>query len=260
MSNPIVKFDKVTKRFGTFEVLRGLDFEVQQGEKVTIIGPSGSGKSTVLRVLMTLEPIQEGVVYVGNEPLWHEKNGNGELKPASEKHLSSMRNQMGMVFQSFNLFPHMSVRRNITEAPINVLKLSKKEASDRAEELLDMVGLADQADKYPTQLSGGQQQRVGIARALAMRPKVMLFDEPTSALDPELVGEVLGVIRRLATEHDLTMLLVTHEMEFARQVSDKVCFFDQGRILESGAPDEIFTAPKEQRTREFLHAVLHPNE
>ncbi|HLQ85007.1 MAG TPA: ectoine/hydroxyectoine ABC transporter ATP-binding protein EhuA [Salinisphaeraceae bacterium] len=260
MSNPIVKFDKVTKRFGSFEVLRELDFEVQQGEKVTIIGPSGSGKSTVLRVLMTLEPIQEGVVYVGDQPLWHEQSDNGELVPASEKHLRSMRNQMGMVFQSFNLFPHMTVLRNITEAPINVLKIAKKEARERAQELLDMVGLADQANKYPAQLSGGQQQRVGIARALAMRPKVMLFDEPTSALDPELVGEVLGVIRRLATEHDLTMLLVTHEMEFARQFSDKVCFFDQGKIRESGPPDKIFTAPKEERTQEFLHAVLHPNE
>jgi len=259
MSKPIVKFDQVTKRFGDFEVLRGLDFDVQQGEKVTIIGPSGSGKSTVLRVLMTLEPIQEGVVYVGDKPLWHEPGPKGDLVPASEKYLRSMRNQMGMVFQSFNLFPHMSVRRNITEAPINVLGLSKKEASERANELLDMVGLSEQADKYPTQLSGGQQQRVGIARALAMRPQVMLFDEPTSALDPELVGEVLGVIRRLATEHDLTMLLVTHEMEFARQVSDKVCFFDQGRILESGTPDQIFSQPKEERTQQFLHAVLHPN-
>lgn len=260
MSKPFVKFDDVTKRFGSFEVLRNLNFEVEQNEKVTIIGPSGSGKSTVLRVLMTLEPIQEGVVYVGDKPLWHEDKGNGNLVPASEKHLRSMRNQMGMVFQQFNLFPHMSVRRNITEAPINVLRMSKKDARERADELLNMVGLIDHAEKYPTQLSGGQQQRVGIARALAMRPKVMLFDEPTSALDPELVGEVLHVIRRLATEHDLTMLLVTHEMEFARQVSDRVCFFDQGRILESGTPEEIFSSPKEQRTREFLHAVLHPDE
>jgi polar amino acid transport system ATP-binding protein len=154
----------------------------------------------------------------------------------------------------------MTVRRNLTEAPIRVLGLSKKEAVSRAEELLEMVGLSDQADKYPAQLSGGQQQRVGIARALAMRPKVMLFDEPTSALDPELVGEVLNVIRRLAQEHDLTMLLVTHEMAFARQVSDRVCFFDQGAIKEQGPPEEILTNPKEPRTREFLHAVLHPDE
>lgn len=260
MNTPIVKFDDVTKRFGDFVVLRELNFEIQQGEKVTIIGPSGSGKSTVLRVLMTLEPIQEGAVYVGGEPLWHERRNNGELVAAGEKHLRQMRGQMGMVFQQFNLFPHMTVMRNLTEAPVYVLGLSKKEAVQRAEELLEMVGLTDQAHKYPVQLSGGQQQRVGIARALAMRPRVMLFDEPTSALDPELVGEVLNVIRRLASEHDLTMLLVTHEMQFARQISDRVCFFDHGTIKESGPPEEIFSNPKESRTREFLHAVLHPVE
>jgi len=258
MSEPIIKFDKVVKRFGSVTVLNELDFEVAQGEKVTIIGPSGSGKSTVLRILMTLENIQDGVVYVGGEPLWHEERG-GSLHPASEKHLHRMREQLGMVFQQFNLFPHMTVRRNITEAPVRVLGLSKAEAKDRAEELLAMVGLADQADKYPHQLSGGQQQRVGIARALAMRPKIMLFDEPTSALDPELVGEVLNVIRKLAEEHDLTMLLVTHEMQFARQVSDRVCFFDKGKIKEEGPPEQLFTEPREQRTREFLKAVLDPD-
>ena len=255
MSEPIIKFDKVVKRFGNITVLNELDFEVAQGEKVTIIGPSGSGKSTVLRILMTLEKINDGVVYVGGEPLWHEERG-GTLHPAGEKHLHKMREQLGMVFQQFNLFPHMTVRRNLTEAPVRVLGLSKKEARERAEELLAMVGLADQADKYPHQLSGGQQQRVGIARALAMRPKIMLFDEPTSALDPELVGEVLTVIRKLAEEHDLTMLLVTHEMQFARQVSDRVCFFDKGRIKEEGPPEQIFTEPREERTREFLRAVL----
>ncbi|MGN6549889.1 MAG: ectoine/hydroxyectoine ABC transporter ATP-binding protein EhuA, partial [Pararhizobium sp.] len=228
MSEPIIKFEKVVKSFGNITVLNELDFEVAQGEKVTIIGPSGSGKSTVLRILMTLEPINAGVVYVGGEPLWHERRGEG-LQPAGEKHLHKMREQLGMVFQQFNLFPHMTVRRNLTEAPVRVLGLSKKEARARAEELLAMVGLSDHADKYPHQLSGGQQQRVGIARALAMRPRIMLFDEPTSALDHELVGEVLNVIRRLAEEHDLTMLLVTHEMQFARQVSDRVCFFDKGR-------------------------------
>ena len=258
MSEPIIKFDKVVKRFGSVTVLNELDFEVAQGEKVTIIGPSGSGKSTVLRILMTLENIQDGVVYVGGEPLWHEERG-GSLHPASEKHLHQMREQLDMVFQQFNLFPHMTVRRNITEAPVRVLGLSKAEAKDRAEELLAMVGLADQADKYPHQLSGGQQQRVGIARALAMRPKIMLFDEPTSALDPELVGEVLNVIRKLAEEHDLTMLLVTHEMQFARQVSDRVCFFDKGKIKEEGPPEQLFTEPREQRTREFLKAVLDPD-
>ncbi len=255
MNDPIIKFDKVIKRFGDLTVLDELDFEVGRGEKVSIIGPSGSGKSTVLRILMTLEGIEGGVVTVNGEPLWHEEGPDG-LRPASEAHLHKMRTQLGMVFQQFNLFPHMTVLRNITEAPVKVLGLSKAEAKGRAEELLELVGLADQAQKYPHQLSGGQQQRVGIARALAMRPNVLLFDEPTSALDPELVGEVLNVIGRLAEEHDLTMLLVTHEMRFAREISDRVCFFDQGRIREEGTPEELFTDPKEDRTREFLKAVL----
>lgn len=258
MTEPIIKFDKVVKRFGSHTVLDHLDFEVNPGEMVTIIGPSGSGKSTVLRILMTLEQIQDGVVTVEGEPLWHEQK-DGKLVAASEKHLRKMREKLGMVFQQFNLFPHMTVLRNLTEAPTQVLGLSKKDAKDRAEELLEMVGLTDQATKYPHQLSGGQQQRVGIARALAMRPKIMLFDEPTSALDPELVGEVLKVIRQLANEHELTMLLVTHEMQFARQVSDRVCFFDKGRIEEQGPPEELFTNPKRERTREFLKAVLDPD-
>ncbi|MGB8621295.1 MAG: ectoine/hydroxyectoine ABC transporter ATP-binding protein EhuA [Paracoccaceae bacterium] len=259
MTEPIIKFDKVVKRFGDLTVLDELDFEVAPGEKVTIIGPSGSGKSTVLRILMTLENINGGIVYVSGEPLWHEEK-DGRLVPAGEKHLHRMREQLGMVFQQFNLFPHMTVRRNLTEAPMRVLKLSKVEARQRAEDLLEMVGLADQADKYPHQLSGGQQQRVGIARALAMRPRVMLFDEPTSALDPELVGEVLNVIRRLAEEHDLTMLLVTHEMQFARQISDRVCFFDRGGIVEEGPPAELLVNPRKERTREFLKAVLDPDD
>ncbi len=258
MTDPIIKFDSVGKRFGAITVLDDLDFEVANGEKVTIIGPSGSGKSTILRILMTLETISDGVVYVAGEPLWHERRGD-ELVPASEAHLREMRRHLGMVFQSFNLFPHMSVLRNLTEAPVRVLGLSKSEARDRARELLDMVGLADQAEKFPHQLSGGQQQRVAIARALAMRPRIMLFDEPTSALDPELVGEVQAVIRRLAEEHDLTMLLVTHEMRFAREISDRVCFIDGGRIREQGPPEELFTAPKEERTRDFLQAVLADN-
>ena len=256
---PVVQFEKVTKRFGDFTVLDGLDLTVESGEKVTIIGPSGSGKSTVLRVLMTLEPINEGVVYVDGEALWHEQR-KGSLVPAGEAHLRHMRSKLGMVFQHFNLFPHMSVRRNLMEAPVRVNGMSRQEARQRADELLEMVGLKEQADKYPEQLSGGQKQRVGIARALAMRPKIMLFDEPTSALDPELVGEVLKVIQALASEHDLTMLLVTHEMHFARRISDRVCFFDRGRISEQGKPEDIFTKPKEARTREFLHAVLHPDE
>jgi polar amino acid transport system ATP-binding protein len=257
-AKPIVKFDKVVKRFGDHTVLDQLSFEVMPGEKVSIIGPSGSGKSTVLRILMTLEGIEGGVVYVGGEPLWHEPDGPG-LKPASEAHLRRMRGQLGMVFQSFNLFPHMSVVRNITEAPIQVLGLSRAEARERALELLELVGLSDQAEKFPHQLSGGQQQRVGIARALAMRPSILLFDEPTSALDPELVGEVLTVIGQLAAEHDLTMLLVTHEMRFAREISDRVLFFDQGQICESGPPEELFTDPQEDRTRAFLKTVLAEN-
>ncbi len=256
MNEPIIKFDNVVKRFGDVTVLDSLNFEVQKGEKVTIIGPSGSGKSTVLRILMTLESINEGVIHVAGKPLWHEYK-NDELVPASEAHLREMRKEMGMVFQQFNLFPHMTVRRNVTEAPVQVLGLSKAEANQRAEEYLDLVGLSDQADKFPGQLSGGQQQRVGIARALAMRPNIMLFDEPTSSLDPELVGEVLTVIQRLAEEHDLTMLLVTHEMQFAKQISDRVCFFDKGRILEEGPPEVLYTNPKEERTREFLKNFIN---
>ncbi|MGX9937332.1 ectoine/hydroxyectoine ABC transporter ATP-binding protein EhuA [Advenella kashmirensis] len=252
---PIIRFEKVVKKFGDVTVLDELDFEVRKGEKVTIIGPSGSGKSTVLRILMTLENINDGVIYVTGRPLWHEEK-NGELVPASEEHLREMRKEMGMVFQQFNLFPHMTVRRNVTEAPVQVLKLSKDEANERADKYLELVGLSDQSDKFPSQLSGGQQQRVAIARALAMRPNIMLFDEPTSSLDPELVGEVLNVIQRLAEEHDLTMLLVTHEMQFAKQISDRVCFFDKGKIVEQGTPDEVLVNPQEPRTQEFLKSFI----
>ena len=254
----IIHFDKVVKRFGSVTVLDELDFEVRKGEKVTIIGPSGSGKSTVLRILMTLEDINEGVIHVAGRPLWHEER-NGTLVPAGEEHLRQMRKEMGMVFQQFNLFPHMTVRRNITEAPVHVLGLSRRDAHERAQEYLELVGLSDQADKYPSQLSGGQQQRVAIARALAMRPNIMLFDEPTSALDPELVGEVLSVIQRLAEEDNLTILLVTHEMQFARRVSDRVCFFDKGRIVEQGPPEQVFGDPQEERTRDFLKDWLNPD-
>lgn len=255
MTDPIIRFDAVDKSYGDIEVLNKLDFEVAVGEKVTIIGPSGSGKSTILRILMTLETISGGVVHVAGEPLWHEKRG-ADLIPADETHLREMRRHLGMVFQSFNLFPHMTVLRNLTEAPVRVLGLSKADARERAHGLLEMVGLAAQEDKFPHQLSGGQQQRVAIARALAMRPRIMLFDEPTSALDPELVGEVQAVIRQLAEEHDLTMLLVTHEMRFAREISDRVCFIDGGQIQEQGPPDELLTDPKKERTRDFLKAIL----
>ncbi|APF39313.1 ectoine/hydroxyectoine ABC transporter ATP-binding protein EhuA (plasmid) [Chelatococcus daeguensis] len=253
-ATPVIEFRGVTKRFGGLTVLDDFNFAVAPGEKVTLIGPSGSGKSTVLRILMTLEPFQEGQLTLAGIP-YHEPHGKGPFR-ASDRHLHQIRSHVGMVFQSFNLFPHMSVLRNVTEAPVAVLGLSRAEAECRAIDLLRMVGLADKKDHYPAQLSGGQQQRVAIARALAMRPRVLLFDEPTSALDPQLVGEVLGVIRNLASEHDLTMLLVTHEMRFAREVSDRVCFFDKGRIVEEGEPERIFTAPAEPRTREFLQSVL----
>jgi len=254
VDSPLIEFRDVTKRFGILTVLDQFNFSVARGEKVTLIGPSGSGKSTVLRILMTLEPFQEGRLRLADMS-YHEAGGKGPFQ-ASEKHLSQIRRHVGMVFQSFNLFPHMTVLRNVVEAPVRVLGMTRGEAEARALDLLQMVGLADKKDHFPVQLSGGQQQRVAIARALAMRPRVLLFDEPTSALDPQLVGEVLSVIRALAHEHDLTMLLVTHEMRFAREVSDRVCFFDKGRICEQGSPDEIFGAPKQERTREFLSSVL----
>ena len=256
--NNIIVFHDVVKRFGDVTVLNHLDFSVRKGEKVTIIGPSGSGKSTVLRILMTLETINEGVIHVAGKPLWHEEKDGG-LQPASEDHLREMRKEMGMVFQQFNLFPHMTVKRNITEAPVHVLGLSKDEANERADTYLELVGLSDQAEKFPSQLSGGQQQRVAIARALAMKPNIMLFDEPTSALDPELVGEVLSVIQHLAAQDDLTILLVTHEMQFAKQISDRVCFFDKGVIVEQGLPEQVFTAPQETRTQEFLKGFINPD-
>lgn len=251
---PVVRFRQVTKRYGPLTVLDRLDLDVAEGEMVSIIGPSGSGKTTVLRVLMTLEQIDEGVIELGGEPLSHMTHG-GRLVPADERHLRRLRGQIGMCFQQFNLFPHMTALGNCMEGPVYALGLSKAEARDRAEELLEMVGLAEKRDAYPSHLSGGQQQRVAIARALAMRPRVMLFDEVTSALDPEVTGEVTGVIRKLATEHKLTMLMVTHQMEFARDISDRVCFFCDGRIEEQGPPAELFGAPKSDRTRQFLSAV-----
>ncbi|MGE4405716.1 ectoine/hydroxyectoine ABC transporter ATP-binding protein EhuA [Pseudomonas sp.] len=255
VERPMVRFAGVTKRYGELTVLDGLDLDVREGEKVAIIGPSGSGKSTLLRVLMTLEQIDEGVIEVDGEPLTHMPDASGQLVRANARHLRRIRGKVGMVFQSFNLFPHMNALQNVMEAPVQVLGLTKAEARQRAEELLAMVGLEDKLEHFPAQLSGGQQQRVAIARALAMRPKVMLFDEVTSALDPELCGEVLNVIRRLGEAHNLTMLMVTHQMGFAREFADRVCFFHQGRIHEQGTPDELFNQPREERTREFLSAV-----
>ncbi|WP_445401317.1 ectoine/hydroxyectoine ABC transporter ATP-binding protein EhuA [Streptomyces sp. LE64] len=251
----LVRFEDVTKRFGRTTVLDHLDFTVGRGEHVTLIGPSGSGKTTILRLLMTLLTPDEGRIAVGGRYLTHEERG-GRLVPAREKHVREVRKDIGMVFQHFNLFPNMKVLRNVTEAPVTVLGLSRDEAEQRGRELLDMVGLADRCDAYPSQLSGGQQQRVAIARALAMRPEVLLLDEVTSALDPELVAGVLDVLRDVARSTDITLMCVTHEMSFARDISDQVLMFDEGRVIESGPPEKIFSEPELERTREFLSAVL----
>ncbi|MEV0947393.1 ectoine/hydroxyectoine ABC transporter ATP-binding protein EhuA [Rhodococcus sp. NPDC049939] len=251
----MIQFDNVVKRFGDHVVLDHLKFEVARGDRVTLIGPSGSGKTTILRLLMTLEKVDEGVIWIEGDRLTHEQKGS-RLVPASEKYLRKVRRRIGMVFQQFNLFPNMNVIENITEAPIHVLGLDKAAAAKRARELLDMVGLSDKETAHPTQLSGGQQQRVAIARALAMDPDILLLDEVTSALDPELVADVLDVLRNVAETTDITMLIVTHEMQFARDVSNRVMMFDAGRIVEEGDPTTIFTAPQNERTRTFLKAIL----
>jgi polar amino acid transport system ATP-binding protein len=253
---PLVRFDKVVKRYGDHVVLDELDFTVRRGEHVTLIGPSGSGKTTILRLLMTLEKVSDGVIWVDGSPLSHVRTPNGSLKPAGEKQLRESRKKIGMVFQQFNLFPNMKVLQNITEAPVNVLGMDREEAETRARELLDLVGLSGKVDAHPSQLSGGQQQRVAIARALAMRPEILLLDEVTSALDPELVAGVLELLSDIARNTNITMLCVTHEMNFARDVSEKVLMFDAGRVVESGSPEKIFTDPEHERTREFLNAVL----
>ncbi|WBB72080.1 ectoine/hydroxyectoine ABC transporter ATP-binding protein EhuA [Micromonospora sp. WMMD1128] len=254
-TEPIVRFDRVVKKYGDNVVLRELDFDVAPGERVTLIGPSGSGKTTILRLLMTLERPDGGHIWVDGEPLWHVRDGD-RLRPAQEKHLRRARRSIGMVFQQFNLFPNMSVLRNVTEPPVRVLNVPRDEAEQRARDLLDRVGLSEKADARPSQLSGGQQQRVAIARALAMEPKVLLLDEVTSALDPELVVGVLDVLREIADSTDITMLIVTHEMNFARDVSHRVMMFDQGQVIEQGPPEQIFTAPQHERSQDFLRAVL----
>ena len=251
---PMVKFLSVSKTYGDLVVLDELNLNVAPGEMVAIIGPSGSGKTTVLRMLMTLEPISGGVIYVDGKPLTHMPR-NGVLVPADAAYLRKARASVGMCFQHFNLFPHMTASQNCMEGPVQVLGLSRQEARERAEQLLSLVGLVEKKDVHPARLSGGQQQRVAIARALAMRPKVMLFDEVTSALDPEVIGEVTNVIRDLVTKHSLTMLMVTHQMGFAREISDRICFFYGGKIEEQGAPEVLFNDPKSPRTRHFLSAV-----
>jgi polar amino acid transport system ATP-binding protein len=250
----MIAFRDVWKRFGSLDVLKGIDFDVPAGSVTCLIGPSGSGKSTLLRCVNHLEQIDAGRIEVEGDLIGYRKK-DGRLYEISERDAARQRAGVGMVFQSFNLFPHRTVLANITEAPVKVKGESKVEAEAYARELLDQVGLADKADAWPVQLSGGQQQRVAIARALAMRPKLMLFDEPTSALDPELVGEVLAVMRRLADD-GMTMLVVTHEMGFAREVADQVAFMADGRIVEHGPGREVISNPKEERTRAFLSSIL----
>jgi polar amino acid transport system ATP-binding protein len=251
----MIRFEDVVKRFGDNVVLDELNFTVAPGEFVTLIGPSGSGKTTILRLLMTLEQVSGGKIHVGGENLTHVRRGD-RLVPADEKHQRQVRKRIGMVFQQFNLFPNMKVLQNLTEGPIRSLGLPRAEAEARAHELLELVGLTDKVNAHPTQLSGGQQQRVAIARALAMRPDVLLLDEVTSALDPELVAGVLALLKDIANTTDITFLCVTHEMGFARDVSDRVMMFDQGQIVEDAVPDKLFSEPDHERTRAFLSAVL----
>lgn len=246
---PLIEVNHLKKSFGKLEVLKNISFQVDKGDVIAVIGSSGSGKSTMLRCLINLETVNGGDIIIEGQPLAKDGKypGNKEIKKITSK--------MGMVFQQYNLFPHMSVRKNL-ELPVKLVKKADSEAvNKRCDELLKKVGLSDKADVYPSKLSGGQKQRVAIARALMLSPDIMLFDEPTSALDPELTGEVLNVMRQLAEER-MTMVVVTHEMAFAREVANKVIFMDQGEILEEGAPSEIFTHPKNQRTAEFLKSVL----
>jgi polar amino acid transport system ATP-binding protein len=253
MTEPIVRLHEIRKAFRGTEVLHGISLEVNSGETVCLIGPSGSGKSTLLRCVNHLEVPDGGIVVVDGQIIGYRRNGQ-TLVELGSRELAVQRAAMGMVFQSFNLFPHLTARENITAAPRLVLKLPKPEANERAESLMARVGLAHKLDAYPDKLSGGQQQRVAIARALAMRPKVMLFDEPTSALDPEMVQEVLGVIRDLAGE-GMTMIVVTHEMRFAADVADRIVFMDDGRVVEQGPPEQITRNPVHERTRTFLSKV-----
>ena len=252
---PEIEVRGLRKRFGANEVLRGIDLTVEAGEVVVIIGPSGSGKSTLLNCLNFLEPFDEGTVTVGGQPVGYVTGADGTRRRQPERDLNRLRTRIGMVFQHFNLFPHMTVLANLIEAPVQVRGESSERASARARALLASVGLAEKASAFPSELSGGQQQRVAIARSLAMEPKVMLFDEVTSALDPELVGEVLGVMRKLAQD-GMTMLVVTHEMDFARDVADRVVFMDAGVIVEQDAPDRFFSRPASDRARAFLRRLI----
>lgn len=254
-TTPIIEFKDVEKNYGSLSILDKLSFKVTPGEHLALIGPSGSGKTTILRILMTLESISGGSVFINGVSM-NEEQKNGRCVPASEAHVRRVRSDIGMVFQHFNLFPHKSVLENVTLAPVLTGKLSKEEAHCRAMELLAKVGLESKAHQYPARLSGGQKQRVAIARALALQPKILLLDEVTSALDPELVEEVLAVIADLRTESDMTMLLVTHEMSFAKDFADRVMFLENGKIVEEGHPDQIFHCPTQERTKSFLRKVI----
>jgi len=242
------------KRYGQLEVLRGINLEIPAGQTVAVIGPSGSGKSTLLRVLMTLDQPTSGDIEIDGQSMW--KDEQGRLVGTNSEHLRRVRGKIGMVFQHFNLFPHMTALGNAMEAPVHVLGMPKDQARERAVEYLDMVGLGDKLDVYPAQLSGGQKQRVGIARALAMCPEIMLFDEVTSALDPELVGGILQILRDLSARRSMTMIIVTHQMKFAERSSDRTLFFDEGNIVEDAESPVLFSQPKEARTRQFLDSVI----
>ena len=254
MSEVMVKADGVHKRFGSNEVLKGISLEVARGEVVCLLGASGSGKSTFLRCINHLEQIDSGRLWVDGQMVGY-REVRGRLHELHDRDICRHRAEVGMVFQRFNLFGHMTALQNIIEAPVHVLKLPKAQAVERARQLLDRVGLGDRGDAFPNQLSGGQQQRIAIARALAMQPKLMLFDEPTSALDPELVGEVLDVMKSLARD-GMTMVVVTHEMGFAREVADRVVMMHQGQIIESAPPEQFFGAPSHERTKQFLSKIL----
>lgn len=250
----VLTLQAIEKSFAELHVLKGIDLQVEKGEIISIIGPSGSGKSTLLRCINHLETIEKGEITVLGTKLAETKNGKAVYLP--EKQIRKVCVKLGMVFQNFNLFPHKSVLENVMEAQIVVKKMSKVQASDISMQMIQKVGLEDKLKAYPSQLSGGQKQRVAIARALAMNPEIMLFDEPTSALDPELIGEVLQVIKNLAGEH-MTMLIVTHEMAFAREISDRIVFMDEGRIIVEGKPDDVFVNPEHERIKTFLERTLN---
>lgn len=252
-STPLVRIEGLHKSYGHLDVLKGIDLNVQQGQKISLIGPSGSGKTTLLRCINYLEEPTRGSIYIDNELIGQRQVGTRKV-PMGDKDLARMRAEIGMVFQRFNLFPHLSVLENIILGPLKVQQRDRAEAIEQAEDLLKKVGMLAKRDAYPDQLSGGQQQRIAIARALAMRPKLMLFDEATSALDPELVGEVLAVMRKLA-EEGMTMIIVTHEMRFAESVSDQVIFMADGNIVEQGPPQQVFRDSQVERTRAFICAV-----